>query len=154
MNTIDTIFFDLGDTLGSAVLTLDQRLERFDPFAFALPVLRGLAGERLGVISNTGDDAGARVNAVLAKVGLYQFFDPALLIYGKDLGKERVKDSPEVFAYAAKLAGREASAAQCLFVGEDAAERGHALDAGWRVCPHPLLVREVLDGQEIRYHHD
>jgi extracellular elastinolytic metalloproteinase len=151
MNTIDTIFFDLGDTLGSAVLTPDQRLERFDPFAFALPVLRGLAGERLGVISNTGDDAGARVNAVLAEVGLYQFFDPALLIYSKDLGKERVKDSPEVFAYAANLAGREASPAQCLFVGEDAAERGQALDAGWRVCPHPLLAREVLDGQEIRY---
>jgi leucyl aminopeptidase len=150
MNAISAIFFDLGDTLGVPVLSIDQRLERFEPFEFAQPVLEELReeGVRLGVISNTGQEPGARLNEVLKQCGLLDYFEPILLIYSKDVGLS--KDSPEIFHHAAKTAGLEAPE-QCLFVGEDARERGHAIAAGWRVCPHPLLIGEVLAGQELRY---
>jgi FMN phosphatase YigB (HAD superfamily) len=72
-----------------------------------------------------------------------------LLIYSKNVGLK--KDSPKIFQHAAKAAGLEGMPGQCLFVGEDATERGHALTAGWCVCPHPLLVGEVLAGRELRY---
>lgn len=135
------------------MLDADRRLQRFDPFDFSAQVLDDLKGKglRLGVISNTGDEPGSRLNQLLGQAGLFPFLDPALLLYSKDLGKERIKDSPEVFDYAAQLAGLEKTPERCLFVGEDARERGHALDAKWRVCPHPLLVSEVLAGEELRY---
>ena len=148
---ISAIFFDLGDTLGVPVLSIDRRLERFEPFQFAQPVLKELRekGMRLGVISNTGEEAGAQLNEVLSQCALLDYFEPILLIYSKDVGLK--KDSPEIFQHAAKAAGLEGTPERCLFVGEDATERGHALTAGWRVCPHPLLVGEVLAGQELRY---
>jgi leucyl aminopeptidase len=151
MNVISAIFFDLGDTLGVPVLSVDHRLERFEPFQFAQPVSMELRekGIRLGVISNTGEEPGARLNEILKQCALLDYFQPILLIYSKDVGLK--KDSPKIFQHAAKAAGLEGMPEQCLFVGEDAAERGHAMTAGWRVCPHPLLVGEVLAGQELRY---
>jgi leucyl aminopeptidase len=151
MNVISAIFFDLGDTLGVPVLSVDHSLERFEPFQFTQSVLMGLRekGMRLGVISNTGEEPGARLNEILKQCALLDYFEPILLIYSKDVGLR--KDSPKIFQHAAKAAGLEATPEQCLFVGEDAAERAHALTAGWRVCPHPLLVSEVLAGQELRY---
>ena len=151
MNSIDRIFFDLGDTLGVPILSIDRQLDRFDPFEFAGPLLADLRDRslRLGVISNTGDESGTRVNQVLEQAGLLDYFDPALLVYSKDAGLK--KDSPNIFRHAAEIAGLESRPEQCLFVGEDAHERSHALAAGWRVCPHPLLVGEVLEGEELRY---
>ena len=151
MNPTGCIFFDLGDTLGVPILSIDRKLERFDPFEFIHEVLADLRRKplRLGVISNTGDESGTRVNEVLNQAGLLDFFDPALLVYSKEIGLQ--KDSPKVFHHAAKIAGLERRPEQCLFVGEDAYERGHALAAGWRVCPHPLLVGEVLEGEELRF---
>jgi bacterial leucyl aminopeptidase len=145
------IFFDLGDTLGVPVLSWDRRLERFDPFPFAEPILTKLKALqlRLGVISNTGEEPGSRLNEVLEKAGLLQYFVPDLLVYSKDVGLK--KDSPRIFQHAAKVAGLAATPEQCLFVGEDAAERGHAFAAGWGVCPHPLLVGEVMAGQELQF---
>ncbi len=146
-----TIFFDLGDTLGVPVLSADLRLQRLDPFDFVPPILRKLkaAGIRLGVISNTGDEPAARVNEVLKVAGLLEFFDPALLIYSHEAGLK--KDSPKIFLHAAEKAGLKATPDQCMFVGEDAHERNHAAAARWRVCPHPLLVDEVLAGSPLRY---
>jgi leucyl aminopeptidase len=151
MNMISAIFFDLGDTLGVPVLSIDRRLERFEPFQFAQPVLKELRekGMRLGVISNTGEEPGTRLNEVLSQCALQDYFEPILLIYSKDVGLK--KDSPKIFQHAAKTAGLEGTPGKCLFVGEDATERGHALTAGWRVCPHPLLVGEVLAGEDLRY---
>jgi leucyl aminopeptidase len=106
-------------------------------------------GLRPGVISNTGDDDGAAVNEVLRAAGLLSYFDPSLLIYSKDVGL--TKDSPEIFRRAAERAGFADAPRRCVFVGEDAKERGFALDAGWRVAPHPLLVAEVLAGQQLQY---
>ncbi len=70
MNVISAIFFDLGDTLGVPVLSVDYRLERFEPFQFAPLVLKELREKemRLGVISNTGEEPGARMNEVLERV--------------------------------------------------------------------------------------
>jgi bacterial leucyl aminopeptidase len=148
---IAVVFFDLGDTLGTPVLSPPpERLLDFNVFPFALPVLRMVrsCGLRVGVISNTGDIPGTAVNQVLQNVGLLPAFDPDLLIYSKDVGLK--KDSPAIFRYAAQIAGAGVPH-RCLFVGEDATERGFALDAGWRVAPHPLLVDEVLAGQRLRY---
>jgi hypothetical protein len=145
------IFFDLGDTLGTAVLSgSPSRLTGFDVFPFVAPLLERLQAEglRLGIISNTGDDAGSAVDAVLARSGILQFFgDGALRIYSRDVGLK--KDSPEIFTRAATRAG--VPAGRCLFVGENPVERGFAQEAGMRVCPHPLLVQEVLDGQRLRF---
>lgn len=148
---ITTIFFDLGDSLGVPVLSLNHRLERFERFDFAVPTLEELraAGKRTGVISNTGDERGPRMNEVLEQAGLLEFFEPPLLIYSGDVGLR--KDSPAIFQLAARKAGLEASPEQCLFVGENAEERAFALQAGWQVCPHPQLVSEVLAEQALRY---
>jgi hypothetical protein len=151
MEPISVIFFDLGDTLGVPIFSHEGRLERFEPFGFVKPVLESLRsqGLRLGVISNTGEESGVRVNELLRNVGLIEPFEAALLVYSKDVGLK--KDSPQIFRYAAALAGLGDATQQCLFVGEDARERGYALDAGMRVCPHPLLISEVLSGQALRY---
>ena len=155
-NQITTVFFDLGDTLGTAVLSPPPiHLVDFNVFPFSRAVLTGLRddGLRLGVISNTGDDTGSSVNAVLRRAGLLDFFDPALLIYSRDVGV--TKATPAIFQVAAARAGLADAAARCLYVGEDAKERGSALDAGWSVAPHPLLVREAIAAAPlpVRPHH-
>jgi hypothetical protein len=92
------VFFDLGDTLGTPVLSPPPyHLVGFNVFPFAQSVLGELQrrGLRLGVISNTGDDGGPAVNEVLRAAGLLTYFDPSLLIYGKDVGltKDSLKSS-------------------------------------------------------------
>jgi bacterial leucyl aminopeptidase len=147
---ITAVFFDLGDTLGTATVGgQPPRLTGFDVFPFVPGVLADLKarGLKLGVISNTGGEKAPAVNAVLAPTGLLARLDNALLVFSGDEGV--TKASPEIFKRAAARAG--VPAAQCLFVGEDAAERMVAMSAGWAVCPHPLLVGEVLDGQSVRY---
>ena len=147
MTTIKSIFFDIGETLGTAVLSPPPvRLVRVDLFPYVMALLRSLAdrGLRLGLISNTGDMDGASVDAILNKAGIRDFFDASLRLYSKDVGLK--KDSPEIFLVAAQRAGLAGMPQACLFVGEDETERGFAIDAGLQACPHPLLVNEVLDG--------
>ena len=147
MTTIKSIFFDIGDTLGTAVLSPPPvRLVRLDLFPYVMALLRSLAdrGLRLGIISNTGDMDGASVDAILNNAGIRDFFNASLRLYSKDVGLK--KDSPEIFLVAAQRAGLAGMPQACLFVGEDETERGFAIDAGLQACPHPLLVNEVLDG--------
>ena len=69
MNAISWILFDLGDILGTAILSASPaRLFRLDVFPFAPGLLKSSRdrGLRLGTISNTGDTTGAEVDAVLA----------------------------------------------------------------------------------------
>ena len=75
---------------------------------------------------------------------IYDFFEPNLLIYGE-------KNSPEIFRHAAQRAGSAATPGRCLYVGEDRNERSFALEAGFRVAPHPRLAMEVLNGEHLRY---
>src|SRR3954453_6625090 len=149
---LDVIFFDLGDTLGSAVLSPPPlHLIRFDPYPFAPGVLSALQarGIRLGIISNTGDDGRMAGDAVLETATILQYFDPALRLYSRDMGL--TKNSPAIFTRAAVLAGHGPTPEACLFVGEDAVERRFAMQAGLRVCPHPLQINEVIAGERLRY---
>lgn len=147
---IRAVFFDLGDTLGEATVGGDPpRLTRFDAFAHALEVLSQLQarGLRCGIISNTGDSRGAEVEAVLAPTGLLDRIDPALRLYSAD--EKVTKASRVIFDRAAARAAL--SGVECLFVGEDSAERSVARSADWRVCPHPQLVFEVIDGEALQF---
>lgn len=141
-------FFDIGDTLGSARFSPrpPHRLERLDVYPQVSDVLQELRDNRvrLGIVSNIGQEAEEHVRRVLEEAGLYDFFEPGLLIYG-------AKDSPEIFRRAAEQAGHSATPERCLYVGENRAERGFALEAGFRVAPHPRLALEVLNGSRIRY---
>jgi hypothetical protein len=146
---ITTVYFDLGDTLGSPVLSPPAiHLIGFDVFDVAMPVLTELRdlGLRLGVISNTGDDNGIAVDAVLGAAGIRDCFASDLRIYSRDVGLR--KDSPAIFTLAAARAG--AAAGECLFVGEDSTERGFARQAGMAAAPHPLLARDVAAGVPVR----
>jgi len=142
------VFFDLGDTLGTPVLSSPPiHLVGFEIFDFTVPVLTDLtlrAGLCLGVISHTGDDDGTAVDAILEKAGIRDFFEPALRIYSRDVGLR--KDTPEIFLLAASRAGADPH--QCLFVGESPAERQVAGSAGFRVADHPLKAREVIEGAD------
>jgi hypothetical protein len=144
------IFFDLGDTLGTALLSPPPvHLVGFDVFPFVPGLLQSLKekGLHLGIISNTGDDRAAAVDGVLAAGRILDFFQPKLRLYSKEIGLK--KDSPAIFKQAAKIARIRAQ--RCMFVGESATERAFAEDAGMSVCPHPLLIDEVLAGEPLRY---
>jgi hypothetical protein len=101
-------------------------------------------GVRLGIVSNIGQETEEDVRRVLEEGQIYDFFDPSLLIYGE-------KDSPDIFRRAAEQAGNFATPERCLYVGEDRDERSYALEAGFRVAPHPRLALEVLNGPHLRY---
>lgn len=151
-NRITAVFFDLGDTLGTPVLSPPPlHLIGFNAFSFGPRILEELKaqGFYLGIISNTGDDPGTTVDQVLAIAGILSFFDEGLRIYSNDVGLE--KNSPEIFRQAASRAGLAATPQRCLFVGESAHERDFAAQAGMNVCPHPSLVHEVLAGQHLRF---
>ena len=146
------VFFDLGDTLGEPMLSPPpHHIAGFNVFPFVPDLLRQLRdeGHRLGIISNTGNDTGGQVDAVLAAVGILDLFEPRLRIYSKDVGLR--KDSPDIFRLAAEHADLAATPGKCLFVGEDVTERSFASAAGFLVCPHPLLVQEVLAGHALQY---
>ena len=143
------VFFDIGETLAAPRLSLTGELVGFDVYPYVREVLAMLRarGARLGILSNTGDTGAPRMREVLEAAGIYDAFEPALLAYSAELGLK--KDSPKIFEDAAKLAG--VAPGECVFVGEDARERGFALAAGMRVAPHPRLAEAVLDGQKLHY---
>ncbi|GAB1537725.1 hypothetical protein NUACC21_03780 [Scytonema sp. NUACC21] len=146
-NTQPVVFFDIGDTLGTPkILPFPYRLDGLDVYPYVPHVLRQLRDRnlRIGIISNIGEDTPENANRVLRESQIYDFFDPDLLIYG-------VKNSSEIFERAAGQAGYADDPKQCLFVGEDSQERSYAIQAGWRVAPHPCLVLEVLNGSHLRY---
>ena len=85
----EVIFFDLGDTLGSAVLSSPPiHLVAFDVYPFVSQLLSDLQrqGLRLGIISNTGDDGRETVDAVLRAASIVDCFEPGLRLYSHDIG--------------------------------------------------------------------
>ncbi|PSB05126.1 M20/M25/M40 family metallo-hydrolase [Merismopedia glauca] len=142
-----TVFFDIGDTLGTAKILPPPphyRLEKLEVYAYIQDILQGLKNRdiRLGIISNIGEDSPENVARVFREAQIDEFFNPELLVYG-------AKNSPEIFNLAAQKAGNNPE--ECVFVGEDSRERLQAVTAGWRVVPHPLLITEVLAGRKLRY---
>lgn len=98
------------------------------------------SGVRLGIVSNIGQETEENVRRVLEEGQIYNLFEPNLLIYGE-------KNSPEIFRRAAEAAGNSATPERCLYVGEDRDERSYALEAGFRVAPHPHLALQMLNGK-------
>ena len=132
------VFFDVGNTLAMVVVSPSgDRIDRLAVYPYVPGVLAELRerGARLGIISNRGAIPAENVNQTLRAAGLWDFFEPELVVYGP-------KDSPRIFEQAAAQAGTPDS---MLFVGEDAAERSHAVQAGFLVAPHPRLALPVLE---------
>jgi hypothetical protein len=132
-------FFDIGDTLASVGLSPSgEEIESLTAYPYVPGVLDELRGRgvRLGVLSHRGPIPAQEVDRALESAGLRGFFEPDLVIYAR-------KDSPQVFREAASRAG---GPGRVLFVGEDPAERAHAVAAGLLAAPHPLLALPVLDG--------
>jgi histidinol phosphatase-like enzyme len=155
------VFFDIGGTLASAVLSPAGKLIELDTDPDVFPILERLKsrGIPLGIISNTGDETEASMRAVLEASHLFGYFEPRLLIYSSTLPKTdpktkpptklKPKPDPSIFAYAAHRAGLDPSS--CVFVGESRDERAGALAAGLRVAPHPRLAEDALEGVRLRY---
>jgi leucyl aminopeptidase len=139
------VFFDIGNTLASVTISPSgDRIDRLAVYPYVPRVLAELRerGARLGIISNRGGIPTEEVNQALHGAGLGAFLEPELVVYG-------AKDSPRIFERAAAQAGTSDS---MLFVGEDAAERAHAVQAGFLVAPHPQLALSVLEHQApLRY---
>ena len=114
---ITCIFFDVGGTLGD----VDKHTHAFSVFADTRPLLESLRapGRRFGVISNVPDSMkSADLVALLAKAGIGDLFENALVIASTDAPKQ--KPDAAIFAFAAKRA--DVDIADCMFVGEDVGE--------------------------------
>ena len=134
-------FFDIGNTLASvAVSAAGDRIERLTVYAYVPPVLAALRdqGVAVGIISDPGAIPEDDVTAALAGAGLAEGLAPELVVYGR-------KDSPRIFEEAARRANEAGRSGPLLFVGEDATERFHALQADFRVAPHPRLAVPALE---------
>ncbi|MDV2998035.1 MAG: hypothetical protein N4J56_007740 [Chroococcidiopsis sp. SAG 2025] len=150
--TTPIVFFDIGDTLGTPRISPPPyRLEGLDIYPYIPDILQQLKDKnvQIGIISNTGDETEDDMKRVLEEAGIYNFFKPNLLIYSSAVGIR--KPSPEIFQLAAERSGYATAPEHCFFVGEDSKERKSAVNEGWRVVPHPLLVWEVLDGKRLKY---
>jgi FMN phosphatase YigB (HAD superfamily) len=152
---VTAVFFDIGGTLASARFTSDGHLAAFDPDPQILDVLerlRARSGLILGIISNTGDEPRATIDAALdaatfpyspRKLGEY-FQDFRFRVYSSDVPPNvHPKPHPSIYQYAAGLAGLTPAA--CVYVGENAIERHGAEQAGMREASDPNLVERVLD---------
>ncbi|MEW6543170.1 MAG: M20/M25/M40 family metallo-hydrolase [Nitrospirota bacterium] len=125
-----------------------RRLILFPDVREILKTLRR-KGCRLGVISNTGQEPAATIDAMLRNAGILTHFEPKLRLYSSEVRME--KDSPKIFKLAAQRAGLKATPSRCLFVGEEARERTFALAAGWRVAPAVSLALEALEERKIQF---
>lgn len=143
--TAPVVFCDIGDILGDPIFSPPPpHLERLDVFPFVAEVLNRLraGGNRLGIISNTGEETADSINKVLEKGGLLELFEKNLLIYSSVVGL--TKNSPEIFRLAAEKAGLADAPDRCLFVGEDPRERSFAAQAGFLVARDLSMLGDVF----------
>lgn len=141
------VFFDIGDTLASAVVDAGG-VARLDAFPFVPEVLMrlraaagGHASVRLGLMSNTGNATGATMTTLLTDAGLLPLVDADLCLFSSIEGMD--KSQPGFFMRGRDRAGLPA--ARCLFVGEDEGERRVAESAGLRTSPHPLHALHLVE---------
>jgi len=142
MAETNVVFFDLGDTLGTARFNATGGLVAFDLFPLATEALAKMKLQaRLGVISNTPAEATlASMSALLAAARILTLFDPALLLFSSVEGMDKTQKA--LFKRAASRAA--AAPKRCIFVGESDAERSVATSAGMKVAFHPLQAFDVL----------
>jgi len=141
------VFFDIGDTLAAPVVE-GGRLSRLEVYPFVPDVLARLraAGGNdvpvaLGLISNTGDATAAMMNDLLAESGLQPLVDARVCLFSSVEGLDKAQ--PAFFALARARA--DVPSANCVFVGEDTAERAVAASVGFRVSPHPLHALHLIE---------
>ncbi len=141
------VFFDIGDTLASPVIE-QGRIARLEAYPFVADVLTRLRAARadhvtvrVGLISNTGDATAATMNELLAESGLLPLVDAGLCLFSSVEGLD--KTQPAFFELARERA--DVPARNCVFVGEDAKERGVAASVGFHVSPHPLHVLHLVE---------
>jgi FMN phosphatase YigB (HAD superfamily) len=141
------VFFDIGDTLASAVVQAG-RIVRLDVYPFVPEVLTRMraAGQRpgsvrLGLMSNTGEATAATMQVLLTDAGLLQLVDTDLCLFSSVEGVD--KSQPSFFTRGSDRAG--VPTANCLFVGEDEQERQVAETVGFRTSPHPLHALHVVE---------
>ncbi|MER6784567.1 HAD family hydrolase [Streptomyces sp. NPDC000658] len=132
------IFFDIGATLADPQPEPDGSLS-LRPRPRVLAVLDALSEVRKGIISNPGS-AEAAVARALAEAFPGRFTDVALVHWG-------MKDSREIFDRA--VAGSGGAADDCVFVGEDARERGFAHEAGMRTAAHPVFALAATENRPV-----
>lgn len=145
------VFFDIGDTLASPVFSAVGRVEGLDVYPFVTDVLRRLndaSGQdgtriKLGLISNTTGESAASMRDLLSDAGLLTSFEPHLLLFSSVEGLN--KSDKQFFELACERATADAS--QCVFVGENEAERKVAASAHLHVSPHPLHVLHLVKEQ-------
>jgi FMN phosphatase YigB (HAD superfamily) len=143
------VFFDIGDTLASAVVE-SGRVVRLDVFPFVPEVLARLraaggdhASVRIGLLSNTGDATAAALDALLADAGLRPHLDADLCLFSSVEGLD--KSQPAFFTRGQDRSGLPAR--RCLFVGEDERERHVAESAGFLTSPHPLHAVHAVEAE-------
>jgi FMN phosphatase YigB (HAD superfamily) len=143
------VFFDIGDTLASPHIT-GGHLAGLDVYPFVPEILarmRAAGGNEfavaLGIVSNTGNETKASLNDLLDKSGLSALVDASLCLFSSVEGLD--KSQPAFFVRAKDRAA--VPSAQCVFVGEDAAERAVAASVGFRVSPHPLHALYLVETQ-------
>ena len=143
------VFFDIGDTLASPHIT-GGHLAGLDVYPFVPEILARMRATgsdefavALGIISNTGNKTKASLNDLLDKSGLSALVDASLCLFSSVEGLD--KSQPAFFVRAKDRAG--VPSAQCVFVGEDAAERAVAASVGFRVSPHPLHALYLVETQ-------
>lgn len=137
------VFFDIGDTLASPVVD-SGRLTGLRVYPFVPEVLRRLrsrATVALGLISDTGEEPAANLAAVLAEAGLAELVNAPLCLFSSVEGMD--KSQPAFFTLAVTRAALPAG--RCVFVGESAAERAVAEQAGLRVSFHPLHALHLVE---------
>jgi FMN phosphatase YigB (HAD superfamily) len=140
------VFFDIGDTLASAVVEAG-RLAGLEVYPFVPEVLGRLGAGAdgvsvaLGLISNTGHESAERMSTLLAEAGLSDFVAPHLCLFSSVEGLD--KSQRAFFALAEERAGL--AAARCVYVGEDAGERAVAASAHFQVSPHPLHALHLVE---------
>jgi bacterial leucyl aminopeptidase len=142
---VESIFFDIGDTLATANITNGGTKLVLTVLTGVLSVLTKLRAKSipLGIISNTpANFTQAMMDRSLADSGLLNFFSPELLIYSSVVGLK--KDSVMIFCFAADQAGFPHDRHKCLFVGENVMERQFARSAGFQVFEKPQHVLNLI----------
>ncbi|TVZ77330.1 hypothetical protein FB157_13965 [Streptomyces sp. BK340] len=136
------IFFDIGATLADPHVEPDGSLT-LQPRPRVMAVLDALRDVRRGIISNPGpgDGAVARAAAALHEAFPDRFSDEALVHWG-------AKDSRVIFDQAVASTGGTA-ADECVFVGEDAAERAFARQVRMRTAAHPVFALAAMENRPV-----